>query len=115
VTPAHLLEVRDLRVEVDVQGRAEALRGVNLDVGRGEIVGLVGESGCGKTTTALAVMRLFPDQLSPTTRLTSSVSAWIEHSRLNTPSRRQIKTRRRRRRLAALVWGRRCVPLRLLS
>jgi oligopeptide/dipeptide ABC transporter ATP-binding protein len=62
VTPAHLLEVRDLRVGVDVQGRAEALRGVNLDVGRGEIVGLVGESGCGKTTTALAVMRLLARQ-----------------------------------------------------
>jgi oligopeptide/dipeptide ABC transporter ATP-binding protein len=62
VTPGHLLEVRDLRVEVDVQGRAEALRGVNLDVGRGEIVGLVGESGCGKTTTALAVMRLLARQ-----------------------------------------------------
>ena len=62
MTSAHLLEVRDLRVAVDGRGHAEALRGVSLDVARGEIVGLVGESGCGKTTTALAVMRLLARQ-----------------------------------------------------
>jgi oligopeptide/dipeptide ABC transporter ATP-binding protein len=59
---ASLLEVRDLRVELEAVGGAEALRGVTLEVGKGEIVGLVGESGCGKTTTALAVLRLLASE-----------------------------------------------------
>jgi peptide/nickel transport system ATP-binding protein len=56
-----LLEVRDLAVRFDGGiGRvpARAVDGVSLDVARGEVVGLVGESGCGKTVTALAVMGL---------------------------------------------------------
>ncbi|MEO7118056.1 MAG: ABC transporter ATP-binding protein, partial [Candidatus Limnocylindrales bacterium] len=57
-----LLEVRDLVVEFSVDGGAiRAVDGVSFDVGAGEAVGLVGESGCGKTTTALAVMRLLPE------------------------------------------------------
>lgn len=38
----------------------DVVRGVDLTIGRGELLGLVGESGCGKTMTALAVMRLLP-------------------------------------------------------
>jgi oligopeptide/dipeptide ABC transporter ATP-binding protein len=57
-----LLEVRDLVVEFDTpQGAARAVDGISFDVDAGEAVGLVGESGCGKTTTALAVTRLLPD------------------------------------------------------
>ncbi|AHI01817.1 ABC transporter ATP-binding protein [Kutzneria albida] len=52
-----LLRIRDLRV--DVQG-AHALAGVDLDVAPGAAVGVVGESGCGKTMTALAVLGLLP-------------------------------------------------------
>jgi oligopeptide/dipeptide ABC transporter ATP-binding protein len=53
-----LLEARDLRVDFG-QGR-EAVRGVDLTVARGETVALVGESGCGKSLTALALMDLLP-------------------------------------------------------
>ena len=54
-----LLEIRGLRVEFATpRGVARVLVGVDLDVDRGEVVGLVGESGCGKSVTALAVLRL---------------------------------------------------------
>jgi peptide/nickel transport system ATP-binding protein len=50
-----LLELRDLRVDY---GRARAVDGVNLLIREGEILGLAGESGCGKTTIASAVLRI---------------------------------------------------------
>uniref|UniRef100_UPI0009E96893 ABC transporter ATP-binding protein n=1 Tax=Nonomuraea pusilla TaxID=46177 RepID=UPI0009E96893 len=54
-----LLEARDLRVEFPSRGRrARAVDGVNLAVGEGEIVALVGESGCGKTTLARTLLGL---------------------------------------------------------
>jgi oligopeptide/dipeptide ABC transporter ATP-binding protein len=56
-----LLEVRDLVVHFDVPGGVvRAVDGISFDVGATESVGLVGESGCGKTTTALAIARLLP-------------------------------------------------------
>jgi oligopeptide/dipeptide ABC transporter ATP-binding protein len=59
--PEVLLAIRDLKVTFEV-GRAAvvAADGVSLDVCRGEALGLVGESGCGKTTTMLAALRLLP-------------------------------------------------------
>ncbi len=59
---ADLLTVRGLRVEFATdRGPAQVLDGINLQVGRGEVVGLVGESGCGKTTLARAVLGILPD------------------------------------------------------
>jgi peptide/nickel transport system ATP-binding protein len=55
VTP--LLEIRDLRVRLRDRPIVD---GVDLTVDRGEALGLAGESGCGKTTAALAVMKLLP-------------------------------------------------------
>jgi peptide/nickel transport system ATP-binding protein len=56
-----LLSVRDLRVDfVTDGGVAQVLDGINLDVGAGEVVGLVGESGCGKTTLARAILGVLP-------------------------------------------------------
>jgi peptide/nickel transport system ATP-binding protein len=53
------LEVRDLRVHYETpQGDVIAVNGVSFKIYRGELVGLVGESGCGKTTTAMAILRL---------------------------------------------------------
>lgn len=54
-----LLEVRELRTQFDTRaGVVHAVDGVSFDVEEGETVGLVGESGCGKSVTALTLMRL---------------------------------------------------------
>ena len=58
-----LLSVRDLRVALQTShGHVEALRGVNFEMQRGDTLGLIGESGCGKSLTALAVMGLLPER-----------------------------------------------------
>jgi peptide/nickel transport system ATP-binding protein len=57
-----LLEVTDLRIALPTaQGRVEALRGVSFALERGQTLGLIGESGCGKSLTALALMGLLPE------------------------------------------------------
>jgi peptide/nickel transport system ATP-binding protein len=57
-----LLEVADLRVTVrTARGPADALRGVSFSLGRGETLGVIGESGCGKSMTALALTGLLPE------------------------------------------------------
>jgi peptide/nickel transport system ATP-binding protein len=54
-----LLEVRDLRTSFKTaDGVVRAVTGVDFSVRRGEILGLVGESGCGKSVTSLSIMRL---------------------------------------------------------
>ena len=56
-----MLEVHDLRVSLPTsRGPAQALRGVSFDLQRGDTLGLIGESGCGKSMTALALMGLLP-------------------------------------------------------
>ena len=66
--PAPLLSVRNLEVHIPIMeglfkrktGTIKAVDGVTFDVMRGETLGLVGESGCGKTTTGRAIVQLFP-------------------------------------------------------
>ncbi|WAA66562.1 ABC transporter ATP-binding protein [Microbacterium oxydans] len=56
--PDPLLSVRDFSVVYDVDPPVEAVKNVTLELQRGEILGLAGESGCGKTTLAYGVQRL---------------------------------------------------------
>jgi oligopeptide/dipeptide ABC transporter ATP-binding protein len=59
---ATLLEVRDLRTQFETSaGTVRAVDGVSYTVEEGETVGIVGESGCGKSVGALSVLRLIPD------------------------------------------------------
>ncbi|MCB1444742.1 MAG: ABC transporter ATP-binding protein [Rhizobiaceae bacterium] len=61
MTEVPTLRLEDIDVEYRVRGRVrKVLRGINLEVGRGECYGLVGESGCGKSTAAYAVLRYLP-------------------------------------------------------
>ncbi|MCL4508550.1 MAG: ABC transporter ATP-binding protein [Chloroflexi bacterium] len=56
-----LLEVRDLRVYFETRdGTVKAVDGVSFSIEPGETLGLVGESGCGKSVTAMSIMRLVP-------------------------------------------------------
>ena len=56
-----LLSVRDLSVSFDVYGKiSHVLDGITFDVKKGERVGLVGESGCGKTSTLKAILNVLP-------------------------------------------------------
>jgi len=54
-----LLQVRNLKINY---GQIEVVRGINLDIDRGECVGLIGESGCGKTTVGLSIAKLIPER-----------------------------------------------------
>ena len=57
-----LLEVRDLRTHFFTEdGVVKAVDGVSYDINEGETLGLVGESGCGKSVSALSIMRLVPN------------------------------------------------------
>ena len=58
-----VLRIEDLRVSFATRGRRlRAVDGIGLEVHAGETLGVVGESGCGKSVTALAVLRLLPEQ-----------------------------------------------------
>ncbi len=62
IAPDPVLEVRDLRTYFHTEeGVARAVDGVSFAVGRSQTLGLVGESGCGKSVSAFSIMRLVPD------------------------------------------------------
>ena len=58
---AHLLEIRGLRTHFSTErGVLRAVDGVDLAVAHRDVLGVVGESGCGKTMTARSILRLVP-------------------------------------------------------
>jgi peptide/nickel transport system ATP-binding protein len=66
-----LLEIRDLTIEYQTrEGPVPAVRGVDLTIDRGQVLGLAGESGCGKSTIGLGLLRLLPRG----TRMTGRIS-----------------------------------------
>ena len=89
-----LLEVRDLTKHFPIRrglfsrvvGQVRAVDGVSFDVQRGEVLGLVGESGCGKTTTGRCILRL----IEPT-----AGSVKFEGREVTTLDRRELRALRR--------------------
>ena len=58
---ADVLKIENLHVSFDTYaGEVHAVRGVSLHVGEGEVLAIVGESGCGKSVTAQTIMKLNP-------------------------------------------------------
>ncbi|RYI28737.1 ABC transporter ATP-binding protein [Bacillus infantis] len=58
-----LLDIHDVSLELKKDGRyTKILDGISFQVNKGETVGIVGESGCGKSMTALSLMRLLPEK-----------------------------------------------------
>jgi peptide/nickel transport system ATP-binding protein len=80
-----LLQVNDLRVGLPTaRGWAQALRGVSFSMAKGQTLGLIGESGCGKSLTALALMGLLPEraQVSGSMRLNGTELVGMAESQL---------------------------------
>nr|WP_245993003.1 ABC transporter ATP-binding protein [Xylanimonas allomyrinae] len=76
MTSENVLTVRDFSVVYDVDPPVEAVIDVSLDLLRGEILGLAGESGCGKTTLAYGIQRL----LKPPAVITSGSAVFHDES-----------------------------------
>lgn len=78
-----LLEISDLEVQFDTDGKiTRAVEGVSLQLDRGEVLGLVGESGCGKSATAMSIPRLLP---MPPARVTGGRVLFDNASLLDMP------------------------------
>ena len=88
---ANLLDVRNLNVSFHTDdGVFKAVDNVSLHVKRGEIVGLIGESGCGKSVTSLSILKLIP---SPPGKIDSGQILFNGHDllKLNTAELRKIR------------------------
>ena len=60
--PDTILKIENLHTSFRTRaGEVQAVRGVSLDLRRGEILGIVGESGCGKSVTAMSVLKVLPE------------------------------------------------------
>ncbi|MGL4732005.1 MAG: ATP-binding cassette domain-containing protein, partial [Clostridium sp.] len=59
-----ILDIKDLKVSFHTYaGEVQAVRGISFHLNKGETLAVVGESGCGKTVTAKAIMRLLPEPM----------------------------------------------------
>jgi nickel transport system ATP-binding protein len=92
MTCAPVLTVKDLRVALD---RGESLlplvKGVNFGVGKGEILGLIGQSGCGKSVTCLSLLGLLPPNLRRT-----GGEVWLNGTAITHLGARRIRSHRGR-------------------
>ena len=89
MSSAPVLEVNDLRVGFHTeQGEALAVDGLSFSVGAGETLGIVGESGCGKSVTALSILGLVAD---PPGRILSGSSVRLHGEELLTASPARLR------------------------
>ena len=84
-----LLQIKNLRTTFETHvGNVQAVRGIDLTVSEGESVGIVGESGCGKSVSMLSILRLLPD----TARIEADAMTFdgTDLTRLTPAARRKI-------------------------
>ena len=87
-TNRNLLEIKNLTVNFSIyKSVVQAIRGLNLQIRRGETLGLVGESGCGKSVTSMSILRLIP---IPPGNI-SSGEIWFEGENLLTKSEDEMR------------------------
>ncbi len=88
VSNGSLLRVSDLKTYFYTdEGIAKAVEGVGFDIRTGETLGIVGESGCGKSVTALSIMRLIPD---PPGRIVAG-EIWFENRDLTRLTQNEMR------------------------
>jgi len=86
-----LLSVKNLKTAfVTREGSFLAVDGISFDVNKGEVMGLVGESGCGKSVTAMSIMRILPD---PPGRVVGGEVIFEGRDLLNLPEQEMRKVR----------------------
>ena len=86
-----ILKVEDLAIEFDTYGgTVKAVRGVNFEVGQGETLAIVGESGCGKSVTVQSLMGLIP---TPPGKITSGTAILNGENIIGLPTRESNKFR----------------------
>ncbi len=79
----NILEIKNLTVEFKIDNDVfRAVDDVSLEICRSEVLGLVGESGCGKTTTALSILKLIP---SPPGKISGGGIFWKERNLFELP------------------------------
>ncbi len=84
-----LLEVKDLRTYFTTEnGTARAVDGVSFSIEKGEVLGIVGESGCGKSVTSLSIMRLIPQ---PPGRIMEGSSIRFRDDEIVTASEKRMR------------------------
>jgi peptide/nickel transport system ATP-binding protein len=84
-----LLEIKDLYIHyLTDDGIVHAVNGLNLKMNKGETLGLVGETGAGKTTTALGILRLVPD---PPGKIISG-EIWLENKNIVTATEADMRS-----------------------
>ena len=87
----NLLEINDLSVQFDTpEGIARAVDGISLNISHGETLGLVGESGCGKSVTSLSILGLIP---SPPGRIKADSVLFEDRNLLNLNSEEMRRIR----------------------
>ena len=83
MSPAPLLEIENLAIRfTSDSGVVRAVDGVSLTVAEGETVCVVGESGCGKTVTALSILRLLSETHASSRGESSGAGAICSRSRI---------------------------------
>ncbi len=86
-----ILRVQDLEAEFSAdEGIAKVLHGVSFDVKKGKTLGLVGESGCGKSVTAMSILGLLPQ---PYGRVTNGEILYRGNDLLKLPSQKMVTVR----------------------